>query len=343
MEHIIEVERNHGKPSKIVIGEVLDKVEKFTPAKRIIIITDSNVHRRYRELIDNYEHIIIGLGETNKTLVTVDKIYRELLNLDVDRNCFILGFGGGIVTDITGFVASTYMRGLPFGFIASTLLAQVDASVGGKNGVNVDGYKNIVGLFNQPDFVLCDYSVLKTLPERDFRTGLAEVIKAGIIADPELFALFENHSFDEFKENKELLTDAIKRAIEVKIAIVEQDEFETDLRRKLNLGHTFGHAIEKSSSKFLHGEAVAAGLSIISDMAVKLGVLENEASSRIKETLSKHGFNTELDIENKVLLKAIRHDKKRDSDFVNIVLPTSIGSCEIKKIAFEKLEELFED
>lgn len=245
MKEIIEIKRTQGDTSKIIIGEVLEELDQYLPEKRIIVITDANIHRHYRDFIDRYEHIIIGMGETNKTFLTVEKIYKELIEMNADRETFILGFGGGIVTDITGFAASTYMRGVSFGFIASTLLAQVDASVGGKNGINVEGYKNMAGTFNQPDFVICDTSILKTLPEREFKAGMAEIIKTGILADEVLFELFEKHTAEEFRDNGQLLKEALSAAIKIKAGIVERDEREYGERRKLNLGHTFAHAIEK--------------------------------------------------------------------------------------------------
>lgn len=327
----------------MAVGEVLGRLEEYLPGKRVIIITDSNVHRRYRELIDRYEHIIIGMGETNKTLITVDKIYQELIGMNADREVFLLGFGGGIVTDITGFAGSTYMRGVGFGFIASTLLAQVDASVGGKNGVNVEGYKNMAGTFNQPDFVLCDTSILKTLPEKEFKAGIAEIIKTGIIADRELFGLLENNSIENLKADNALLSKVITASIRVKAAIVEQDEREHGERRKLNLGHTFAHAIEKTSTAFLHGEAVAIGLNIISGLAVKTGALPAGDAERIKNILESYGLPTESGIDIKRLFKALRMDKKRDTGDINLVVPTGIGSCEVKKLSFEDLDSLLND
>lgn len=339
MNKIIEVKRKNGEPSRIIIGEVLNKLNDFLPDKRVIIITDSNIHRRYREIIEQFDYIIIGLGETNKTLVTADRVYNKLIEMDADRHTFILGFGGGIVTDIAGFVASTYMRGVEFGFIASSLLAQVDASVGGKNGVNIQGYKNMVGVFNQPKFVLCDLNVLDTLPEREFRAGLAEMIKAGIIGDPALFKLFERHTLEEFQENTALLKEAIVRAIDVKGKIVEQDEFDLGERRKLNLGHTFAHAIEKTSSSYLHGEAVALGIAIISDLSNDLKLLHNSELKRIKNVVEKFGFEENNNIDYKSLFKALRHDKKRHSERLSLILPVEIGECEIRDIELEKLQE----
>ena len=191
MKQTIEVQRPGKSPSRVVIGDVINSLENYLPeGKRVVVIADEHVFHAYRPIIGAYDYCLIGLGETNKTLATAQKLYGELLALGADRSTFILGFGGGIVTDIAGFVASTYMRGLPFGFVASTLLAQVDASVGGKNGVNFEGYKNMVGTFNQPDFVLCDLSRTR-IPGRagrdrqsraDCRFGFVRTVRAAYVA-----------------------------------------------------------------------------------------------------------------------------------------------------------------
>ena len=341
MKEIIEVKKGTGGLSRVVVGEVIGELRSWLPQRRVIVVTDANVHRRYKQIIDSFEHIIIGMGETNKTLYTVERVYDELIALGADRECFILGFGGGIVTDVTGFVASTYMRGLPFGFVATTLLAQVDASVGGKNGVNVEGYKNMVGVFNQPEFVLCDTSLLRTLPEREFRAGLAEIIKAGIIADPQLFSLFETYSLEEFRQDGALLTRIITASVRVKTAVVEADEREGGVRKKLNLGHTFAHAIEKCSSEFLHGEAVAIGTAMMAGVSVRLGVLSEEEAERIRRVIVRMELPVESGVDVKRLLKALKLDKKRDADRISLVLIDRVGSCEIRKTPFTELEKLF--
>ncbi len=342
MKEIIEVKREGREPSRIVVGDVLGELREWLPqGKRVIVITDSNVHRRHMDIINGYDHIIIGMGETNKTLMTMDKIYRELIEKDADRECFILGFGGGIVTDVAGFAASTYMRGLRFGFVASTLLAQVDASVGGKNGVNIEGYKNMVGTFNQPDFVLCDTSLLKTLPEREFRAGLAEIIKSGVIADPELFSLFETNTFDDLRGDMRLLKRAITAAIKVKAGIVERDEREAGERKLLNLGHTFGHAIEKSTSAFLHGEAVAIGLVMACELSVHFRLMAHEDAARVKNVVERMGLPLDSGIDSKKLMKVMRHDKKRDTDDINMILPVTIGKCEVRRVPIAELEKIY--
>ncbi len=341
MKQTIDVPRPGRSPSRVVIGNVINSLENYLPeGRRVIVISDENVFHAYRRMISAYDYCLIGLGETNKTLATAEKLYGELLALGADRKTFILGFGGGIVTDVTGFVASTYMRGLSFGFVASTLLAQVDASIGGKNGVNFEGYKNMVGLFNQPDFVLCDLSLLRTLPEREFRAGLAEIIKAGLIADPELFNLFEQHTFQELRSNQELLSELVMRAIRMKAAIVESDERERGARRKLNLGHTFAHAIEKSSRDFLHGEAVAIGLVMIAALSVRKGTLTPADAARIRSVLEKMGLPVASGIALPVLLQALKRDKKRESHSVNFVLMNGVGDCLIRPFSSDEIDKM---
>ncbi len=341
MKEIIEIKREFHNPSKVVVGDVLGLLEDHLPkGRRVIVITDPNVFGFYGDVIRRYEHIIIPTGEENKTLATVGGIYRRLIEMGADRKCYIVGFGGGIVTDIAGFAASTYLRGVEFGFVATSLLAQVDASVGGKNGVNVDGYKNMAGIFNQPDFVLCDTGVLQTLPPREFRAGLAEMIKAGIIDDPELFETFERHTPEQLLADPALLTRAITAAIRVKARIVEADEREAGERRKLNLGHTVAHAVEKLSREYNHGEAVGIGLAAIADVAVKLGALAPETHGRIVAAVEKAGLPVEADIPKDKIIEALTRDKKVEQSAVWLVVPRGIGDTEIRRTGFDELEEL---
>lgn len=318
--------------SSVVIGEVGTMLAEMLPSKPIVVISDTNVDRHYHSLIEPYPHILLPLGESGKTLSTVENIYRRFVELGVDRSWFVLGIGGGIVTDVTGFAASTYMRGLPFGFVSTTLLGQVDASVGGKNGVNLDGYKNMVGCFSQPEFVVCDVNMLKTLSNREFRTGLAEIIKAAIIADEELFAMLESCDFSRLKGDEKLLREILFRAIKIKAAIVECDEREAGERRKLNLGHTLAHAIEKCTSKLNHGEAVAVGLHLITQLAVERNLLAWEDAHRIDALLEQAGFSLESPVPMRELLAAVSKDKKSEGSDIHIVLPTAIGACCVDKM-----------
>lgn len=320
--------------SEICVGSLADNLERLLPEGRVVVITDANIDRLYHPVVERFEHIIIGNGETNKTLQTVDNIYRQLMAMGADRSTFLLGIGGGIVTDITGFVAATYMRGLDFGFVSTTLLGAVDASVGGKNGVNVAQYKNMVGTFLQPRFVIADIAMLRTLPAREWRAGLAEVVKAAVIGDSELFGLLER-SAEEIKESPELLHDVVVRAIRLKADIVERDEREGGVRRVLNLGHTLGHAIEKATQRYNHGEAVAIGLSMISEASVAKGIMSAEDAQRIDALLERLGFVLRSDIATNELFREVRYDKKRQGDTIRVVLPERIGNCRIETMSLD--------
>lgn len=326
--------------SRVVVGSVGEWLPRLLPQKRVIVVSDTNIDRHYHSLIEPYDHVLIGLGETSKTLRTLDVIYRRFIELGVDRSCFVLAVGGGIVTDVAGFAASTFMRGVEFGFISTSLLGQVDASVGGKNGVNVDGYKNMVGTFTQPRFVICDVNLLRTLSAREFRTGLAEIIKAGVIGNATLFEMLEQADFSCLQRDTERLSEIVYRAVKVKADIVERDERESGDRRLLNLGHTLAHAIEKSSSKFNHGEAVAVGLAMIADVAAKQGLLAVEDKERILNLLHRAGFALEPPVEVRTLLKAVKRDKKAEGNDIYIVFPRAIGRCEVVKMPVEEFKAL---
>ena len=341
-EDIIRVKRSGDTFSEIILGRVRDHLPRRVEGRRAIVITDTQVYGHYRAEIDAYEHIVIGLGETIKTLDTVASIYSQLLEMGADRQCYIVGFGGGIVTDIAGFVASTYMRGLKFGFVATTLLAQVDASVGGKNGVNVDGYKNMAGTFNQPDFVICDLQTLRTLPDREFQAGLAEILKAGLICNPKLFRLLETYTFDDFRNDDRLLSTIVRESVLIKAHVVERDEREAGERKKLNLGHTFAHAIEKSTRDYLHGEAVALGLLYTARISCRLGLLAESDVRLLEGALERLKLPTVCSVDTPVLLKALQVDKKKEADSVYFIVLTSLGSCEIRKMKFSELAALAE-
>lgn len=321
--------------SEICVGALADNLERLLPRGRVVVITDANIDRLYHPLVERFEHIIIGSGETNKTLQTVENIYRQLMAMGADRSTFLLGIGGGIVTDITGFVAATYMRGVEFGFVSTTLLGAVDASVGGKNGVNVAQYKNMVGTFLQPRFVITDVAMLRTLPEREWRAGLAEVVKAAVIGDSELFGLLER-SADSLRHTPELLHDVVVRAIRLKADIVERDEREGGVRRVLNLGHTLGHAIEKSTQSYNHGEAVAIGLSMIAEISVCRGIMPSEDAQRIDALLERLGFVLRSDIALNELFREVRYDKKRQGDHIRIVFTETIGRCRIESVSLDE-------
>ena len=315
--------------SRIYLGAVPEILPQVLPAGRVVVVSDTEADRLHGGLPAACETVLIGRGERIKTLSTVENINRRLIAAGADRKTFILGVGGGIVTDIAGFAASTYMRGVPFGFVPTTLLGQVDAAVGGKNGVNIDGYKNMAGTFAQPQFVVCDPALLRTLPDREFRAGLAEAVKAGIIADEELFAAIEEADFGELRSDQALLRRVVGRAVGVKVAVVARDEREAGERRKLNLGHTLAHAIERTSGRMNHGEAVAVGTVLMARAAVRLGMLAETECRRIAGALGRLGFRLTPPVSMDRMLEAVAADKKREGGTLHVVLPTGIGSCTV--------------
>lgn len=268
----------------------------------------------------------IQASEQEKTLATAQRLVEQLLEREADRDTMLIGVGGGITTDITGFVASIYKRGLKFGLVPTTLLAQVDAAIGGKNGVNFDRYKNMLGTFRQAEFVLIDTDFLRTLPQRELRCGAAEMLKTFLLAD--------SHAYEEavavFRAEKPHVPQwLVRRAGEIKMELVTRDPEDHGVRRLLNLGHTFGHAIEKCSSQYAHGEAVAIGIVMAARMACEKGLLRAEDADRIRRDFVACGLPVEPPVPESELHKAILQDKKRSGGTLRYVLPTSIGSARI--------------
>jgi len=348
--------KTENKISNIYIGSsILEDLENYiSDYDNIIIITDSNVDKLYKSQFPTRckKKIVTRTGEKIKTLETVENIYNKFLEFDVDRSYFIIGIGGGIVCDIAGFAASTYIRGLKFGFVSTTLLSQVDASVGGKNGVNFKSFKNMIGTFNQPEFVICDINMLNTLTEREFINGLGEVIKHSLISN-------ENKYFDYLENNykkildrtdKSVLEEIIYKSIIIKSEIVKKDEKEVGERKKLNFGHTFGHAIEvNEKGLFSHGEAVSLGIMLASKLSLTRGFISKDDYKRIEMLLSKLKLPIEFtkkkdkkDETNiiELLLELILKDKKRVGDNIDFIFLKSIGEVDIKKISFKELREL---
>ncbi len=327
-----------GAESRILAGAKLRSFSGLVP-ENAIIITDETVNELYGNIWKGYRTIITGMGEKNKTLTALELIYKQLLEFGVDRSGFILGIGGGIVCDIAGFVASTYMRGIRFAFVPTTLLAQVDASIGGKNGVNFHGYKNMIGNFNQPEFVLCDPEVLQTLPKDELSNGFAEIVKHALIADADLFDFIEKNTALMLSLDPDVINYLIKRSVEIKSGIVNRDEREKGERRKLNFGHTFGHAIEKVSG-INHGKAVAIGLVIAGKLSFQKNLFKNHDLTRLIEVLENLNLPVKYDGDKNKIFSALFKDKKRESDFIFFVLLSNIGSAVVEKISVDDLKKL---
>ncbi|MDR0544447.1 MAG: 3-dehydroquinate synthase [Odoribacteraceae bacterium] len=327
----------HG--SRILVGECAGELLRHLPDRRPIVITNPLVSSLYQGLFPTADVIKIGDGEAYKTLDTIDYIAGRLIEIGADRDSFILGIGGGVVCDVAGFAASIYMRGCPFGFVPTTLLAQVDASVGGKNGVNRGGFKNMLGAFNQPRVVLCDPLFLQTLPAGHYAAGFAEIVKAAMIADGALFEyLRENIDRARARDGK-FLERVIRDSILIKARVVAEDERERGNRRLLNLGHTFAHAIEKRAA-LPHGQAVSVGVCIASRLSLHLGLMTGAEVQRVIELLALLGLPTTTDIPLRDLLAFARADKKKSGDALHLILPVGIGACEARLLSFAQLEEL---
>jgi 3-dehydroquinate synthase len=326
--------------SSVWIGESLQNLSRYLPLEKTIIITDANVRETYGRYFPPAEVIEIGTGEGVKNLETVGNVYEALINCEADRSSFIVGIGGGIVCDVTGYAASTYLRGLRFGYVASTLLAQVDAAVGGKNGVNWAGYKNMVGVFNQPDFVICDPVLLRTLPRREILSGMAEVVKHALIADTGLFSYLEENGSGVLDLNPEVMERLVCDSVKIKSSIVNRDERERGERRVLNFGHTFGHALERAVG-VSHGEAVSVGMLMAAAVSEQKGYLFGEDRERIETLLSTLGLPRQLPCPKEELLEALRKDKKREGDRVHFVLLKALGLAVVEELSFEELEKHF--
>ena len=327
-----------GKKVQYFLDASFSQLEKVVPKDKLIIITDENVSRAHPEL-SAYKLIAIPAGEEHKNQSTVDFIIQELIQSEADRKSFIVGVGGGVVTDIAGFAASIYMRGVQFGFIPTSILAQVDASIGGKNGIDTGVYKNLVGVIRQPDFILFDYSFLKTLSDDQWVNGFAEVIKHGCIKDRGLFELLELHQLKDFQDNHELLAMLIQRNVVIKSKVVEQDEFENGDRKLLNFGHTLGHAIE-NIYKLPHGHAISVGMAAACTISEELNGFQAADTKRVLNLLQQYGLPVSLKIDVKKAFEILKMDKKRNRAEMNFILLNRIGEASIKSIPLTQLEDI---
>ena len=322
-----------------MVGESIDNLGNYIEARRTVIVTDGTVEKLYQDQFPACPVISIGIGEKIKTLETVATIFSRLIELEADRTTTILGVGGGIVCDIAGFVASTYMRGMHFGFVSTTLLAQVDASVGGKNGVNFGGYKNMVGVFNQPDFVICDLALLKSLPIREVLCGFAEIIKHGAIADAPMLDFTETHRDAALDLDAAIIAHLVYRSVEIKAGVVTRDEREHGERRKLNFGHTFGHAMEKLTG-IPHGEAVGIGMVLAAKLSVEKGFLSPNDARRLERIVHSYGLPVRAPVDVSSMLAAMRKDKKREGDRIHFVFLEAMGRARVEEIKLEELSRL---
>jgi 3-dehydroquinate synthase len=324
----------------VVERGVLARVSSFLPAKlsRLFVVTTRDVWRHHGARLQaglrdhSFEVLYFTGGEHRKRLAELEELAEQMVRLGADRASCLIGFGGGIVTDITGFLAAVFLRGIPVLQIPTTLLAQVDAGVGGKTGVNLRGGKNLLGAFHQPLAVLADPDVLATLPTREFRAGLYEVIKCGVIRDAALFADLATKALDVLAAKPAALDSAIAASVRIKCEVVTADEKEADLRRILNFGHTIGHALEAETGyqEFLHGEAIAFGMKAATHLAVSEKSLGAADGDRIIACIDAYGaIPPTRHIAAEALLARLGSDKKTLHGKVHFVLPTKIGETKI--------------
>jgi 3-dehydroquinate synthase len=318
---------------------ILERMSEYVPASasRIFVVTTEDVWRHQGKRLENglagrpFETIILPGGEPNKRLAPLELAADRMLECGGDRQSVVIGFGGGIVTDMAGFLAAIFMRGIPVIQVPTTLLAQVDAAVGGKTGVNLANGKNLIGSFHQPSAVIIDPLVVETLPEREYRAGLYEVVKHGIIASEPLFRLMVDRRAEVLARDPGVVKTMIAESVRIKAEVVSADERETGLRRILNFGHTFGHALEAETkyARFLHGEAVAWGIKAATHLAALEGMLDDPL-----EILNAVGAYGPIPLLTGISVDAIQtrllSDKKTVHGNVHFVLPTAVGTVEVR-------------
>src|SRR5579859_790181 len=272
-------------------------------------------------------------GEMHKRLATIDQLAENMVRLGADRKALVIAFGGGVIGDVAGMLASVYMRGVKLVQIPTTVQAQLDAAIGGKTGVNLRTGKNLVGTFYQPELVLIDPATLETLPQREFRAGMYEAVKAGIIGKPVLFDQLAKVSIKDLRQDDNAVTRAIAESVRLKAEVVSADEKEGDLRRVLNLGHTLGHALEAATEykHFLHGEAVAWGMQAAARIALEMNVCDSSAYLRICNAIHAWGPLPAVNVHTAKAMKLLHSDKKTEAGNVHFILPKHIGKVEIVK------------
>ncbi len=310
--------------------------------RKIVVITDDNILALHTHKFQDFEIISFPAGEAYKKQSTADDIIEKMLALNIDKDAVIAGVGGGVVTDLAGYVASIYKRGIELVQVPTSILAMCDAAIGGKNGVNSLHFKNMIGTIYQPQAVLFDFTLLATLPETEWINGFAEIIKHACIKDAILFEELENRSTEYYRNNLEEAAKLIRKNVEIKSAIVVNDEFERGDRMLLNFGHTLGHAIEQQL-RIAHGFAISIGMIAACKLSQKLTHFNYTQSIKVEQLLLKYGLPVKADYDKKNLWEAILSDKKRKSSEMNFILLHKIGEGQVVKIPLTQLQQLIEN
>ncbi|HEY0356767.1 MAG TPA: 3-dehydroquinate synthase [Flavisolibacter sp.] len=315
---------------------------RFTNLKEIVdrqsavILTDENVAAAHSNRFKNYNTIVLKAGEQYKVQATVDAVIEQLIEMEADRHTTLVGVGGGVITDLTGYIASVYMRGISFGFVPTSLLAMVDASIGGKNGIDVGEFKNMVGVIRQPSFILYDMSLLSSLPHLEWRNGFAEIIKHACIKDAAMFKELEKNNIGYYQRKKTALMQLVQKNALIKTRVVQKDEFETGERRLLNFGHTLGHALE-TQYELSHGEAIAIGMSYAANLSG--GLLGFKNVGRVVSLIEKYELPTHARFNKDKVIRILKMDKKKSRDSIRFILLERIGKAAIQPISIDQLYE----
>ena len=312
-----------------------DDLDTITSKENAVILTDENLFSKHKKKFKGWQTIVVKAGELHKNQSTVDDVINQMIELGADRKTTLIGVGGGVITDMAGYIAGVYMRGIAFGFVPTSILAMVDACIGGKNGVDVGVYKNMVGLIRQPSFLLYDYSLLKSLPKQEWINGFAEIIKHAAIKDAAMFKLLEQHSLKDFQNDAALVNKLIQRNAVLKAKVVQEDEWENGERKLLNFGHTLGHAIENDNS-LPHGFAIAIGMVVAAHISEQYTGFA--ATEKLVAVLKKYGLPTFLKFNTDKALQNMMKDKKRFKKELHYVLLKKIGKAVIQPLTIEDIQ-----
>jgi len=312
------------------IDKMIDKANAF-------YITDENVYALHQKKFKGKKTIVIPAGEEHKQQATVDFIIEALVNFGANRQALLIGVGGGVVTDMVGYVAGVYMRGVAVGFVPTTILAMVDASIGGKNGIDLGLYKNMVGLIRQPSFLLYDLDFLKTLPKYQWENGFAEIIKHAAIKDAAMMKALANHDLAFYQKDKKALALLIEKNVQIKVKVVQKDEFEKGDRKLLNFGHTLGHAIENQHG-LLHGHAISIGMVYAAKISQVLEGFND--TGLLVDTLKKYGLPTNMHFDIDQAMQMMQKDKKKANAGMQYVLLKKIGKAVYQTVPMKSLEKL---
>lgn len=330
----IELNTPLGRSLLLLGGEMKD-IEPLLPASGLFVITDSNVRSLYGNIFPPGMVLTVEPGEQSKTLARSEELCKRLLEAGADRSSFILGFGGGVICDLAGLTASIYMRGVRHGFVSTSLLSQVDASTGGKTAVNLGDYKNIIGTFKQPEFVLCDHRMLSTLPEEELQSGLGELIKHAVIRDRNLFFDISASMEKVYERDPVIVGDLIRRAVRIKASIVRRDPLESGPRRVLNFGHTFGHVLE-TYYRIPHGVAVTKGMLLAAELSVWTGEMPHSEMKMLEELIEKTGMLPDLELPDNII-GMMSHDKKAEAGSLNMILLRSVGKAVVRRLPLNEI------